>query len=112
MYRAFIALFITLLLNAAIFGGAAAYFRGGKKEEPEDRPSNSRAIGEKSWRTNVICFLVLDCLCMMIAAACTSGIASMVVLTPVLWVLCGFIELKFISPRINAKIKTDYYKNK
>lgn len=112
MHRAMIAFIVTLLLNAAIFGGAAAYFRGGQKDDPEEKPSNSRIIGEKSWRLNVICFLVMDCVLMMIAAALTSGLAPMIVLTPLIWVLCGFLVLRFIAPTVNAKVKSDHYRKK
>ena len=112
MHRAFLAFIVTLLLNAAIFGGATAYFRGGKQDDTDRKPSNSRIIGEKSWRLNVICFLVLDCICMMIAAALTTGIAAMVVLTPLIWVLCGFLVLRFIAPALNAKVKSDHYRKK
>jgi len=110
MPRVLTVLLITLLLNAAVFGGAALFFRDDKSHSAEEKPSNARIISRKSWRLNFACFLAADCLCSCIAAALTKGVIILVILIPLLWLLCGWLMEKYVIPRINEKVKMDHYK--
>ncbi|MBQ8920819.1 MAG: hypothetical protein IJ060_01485 [Oscillospiraceae bacterium] len=110
MFRVFMALLINLLLNGLIFGGTAAYFRSGQPKE--EKQTRSRLFSERNWQVNVACFLVIDCICVMIAAALTKGILPMIFLVPLLWFLCGFLQIRVLAPIIRAKLKDAFYKKK
>jgi len=110
MFRVFIALLINLLLNGLVFGGAAAYFRG--EQQHEEKQTRSRAFSERNWQVNVACFLVIDCILVMIAAALTKGVLPMIFLIPLLWIACGFLQLRVLAPIIRAKLKDAFYKKK
>ncbi|MBR3269375.1 MAG: hypothetical protein IKI58_11730 [Oscillospiraceae bacterium] len=110
MLRVFLALLCNLLLNGLVFGGAAAYFRSNRLEE--ETRSRSRAFNEQNWKVNVICFLAIDCICVMIAAALTKHVLPMIFLIPLLWFLCGFLQLRVLEPIIRSKLKANFYRNK
>ena len=104
MLRVFLALLCNLLLNGLVFGAlrhisAATGWK--RKHDPAAAPSTNRtgrSMSSAFWQ--------------LTAAALTKHVLPMIFLIPLLWFLCGFLQLRVLEPIIRSKLKANFYRNK